>query len=106
MGRLIDADKLKEHYAWWSGDRQADKELFDQIVDLQPTCNQLATDCVNRQSAIEAIVDKGEAGDSEVKCISCGHHIAERPFEVYCNIMCKWFNEKDYCAIFEPKERK
>ena len=55
MGRLIDADKLKEHYAWWSGDRQADKELFDQIVDLQPTCNQLATDCINRQDAIDAL---------------------------------------------------
>lgn len=40
--------------------------------------------------------------DSEVKCFSCGHHIAERPFEVYCNIMCKWVNEKDYCTMFEP----
>lgn len=39
---------------------------------------------------------------AEVKCLYCGHHIMERPFEVYCNIMCKWFNEKDYCAMFEP----
>lgn len=38
----------------------------------------------------------------EVKCLSCGHRIAERPFEVYCNIMCKWVNEKDYCTMFEP----
>ena len=53
-------------------------------------------DLVDRQTAIEA------TGDSEVKCLSCGHHVAERPFEVYCNIMCKWVNEKDYCAIFEP----
>lgn len=37
----------------------------------------------------------------EVNCFSCGHHIAERPFEVYCDIMCKWVNEKDYCAMFE-----
>lgn len=48
---------------------------------------------IERQAAIR---------DSEVKCFSCGHHIAERPFEVYCNIMCKWVNEKDYCAMFEP----
>lgn len=40
MARLIDADKLKAHYAWWGNDgaeyreRKAD---FDVIVDLQPT---------------------------------------------------------------------
>lgn len=32
--RLIDADKLKKHYAWWEDDRQ---ELFDSIVDRQQT---------------------------------------------------------------------
>ena len=31
--RLIDADKLKQHYAWWNDEI---KELFDTIVDLQP----------------------------------------------------------------------
>ena len=44
--------------------------------------------------------------DLEVKCLSCGHHIAERPFEVYCNIMCKWVNEKDYCTMFEAGQEK
>lgn len=34
MSRLIDADKLKNHYAWWSNE---EKELFDSIVDSQPT---------------------------------------------------------------------
>lgn len=34
--RLIDADKLKEHYAWW-GDNNENKKLFDEIIDLQPT---------------------------------------------------------------------
>lgn len=52
------------------------------------------TDYISRQATI---------GGSEVKCFSCGHHIAERPFEVYCNIMCKWVNEKDYCTIFESE---
>lgn len=32
--RLIDADKLKQHYAWLGNE---EKELFDQIVDAQPT---------------------------------------------------------------------
>lgn len=32
--RLIDADALKKHYAWWEDDRQ---KLFDSIVDRQPT---------------------------------------------------------------------
>ena len=32
--RLIDADKLRQHYAWWNDEY---KELFDTIVDAQPT---------------------------------------------------------------------
>ena len=34
MSRLIDADKLKAHYAWWNDEN---KEIFDQIVDQMPT---------------------------------------------------------------------
>ncbi len=34
--RLIDADKLKAHYAWW-GDDDQQKQIFDDIVDRQPT---------------------------------------------------------------------
>ena len=34
MPKLIDADKLKQHYAWWDNE---DKKIFDTIVDLQPT---------------------------------------------------------------------
>ena len=33
MPKLIDADKLKEHYAWWDNE---DKKIFDTIIDLQP----------------------------------------------------------------------
>ena len=35
MTRLIDAEKLKKHYAWWEDDER--RTLFDQIVDAQPT---------------------------------------------------------------------
>lgn len=34
--RLIDADMLKYHYSWW-GDNNSNKELFDNIIDAQPT---------------------------------------------------------------------
>lgn len=34
-GRLIDAEKLKAHYAWWGDDEW--RNTFDTIVDLQPT---------------------------------------------------------------------
>jgi hypothetical protein len=33
-GRLIDADKLKAHYAWWP---ENERTVLDQIVDAQPT---------------------------------------------------------------------
>ena len=36
MGRLIDADRLKAHYAWW-GDDNDKRRTFDCIVDVQPT---------------------------------------------------------------------
>ena len=36
MPRLIDAEKLKNHYSWWDNEEQ---KTFDTIVDLQPTVN-------------------------------------------------------------------
>ena len=42
--RLIDAEKLKQHYAWWAGGSremtmdEAKKDI-DVIIDLQPTCD-------------------------------------------------------------------
>lgn len=36
MSRYIDADELKQHYAWWNNE---DKETFDEIVDAQPTAD-------------------------------------------------------------------
>lgn len=32
-------------------------DIGDKKSDLQPTCNQLATDCISRQAAIEAFTD-------------------------------------------------
>ena len=46
--RLIDADKLKAHYAWWEGgteDHTLDemKGIFDTIIDLQPSAVEYPT---------------------------------------------------------------
>lgn len=41
MGKLIDAERLKAHYCWWDNE---DKEIFDQIIDLQP---EAVTRCEN-----------------------------------------------------------
>ena len=41
--RIIDADKLKQHYAYWESSKydymQEEKKLFDDIVDQQPTAD-------------------------------------------------------------------
>ena len=47
-GRLIDAEKLKAHYAWWengSEEYQTFKNLFDQIIDAQPTVHKASELC-------------------------------------------------------------
>ena len=55
----------------------------------------------------EEVAKNQQSAQSEiVRCKDCGHHITERPCEVYCNIMCKWVNEKDYCTMFEPGHGK
>ncbi len=44
--KLIDADKLKAHYAWW-GETESGKErkaLFDEIIDQQPDVNAVPLD--------------------------------------------------------------
>lgn len=50
----------------------------------------------------EAVRNQLSTQTEGIWCKDCGHHIGERPFEVYCNIICKWVNEKDYCTMFEP----
>lgn len=53
MSRYIDADKLKQHYSWWKDD---DREVFDNIVDLQPTVN--AIEVVRCRNCKYATYDK------------------------------------------------
>lgn len=79
MGRLIDADKLKQHYAWWEGGTYTmtldkAKKDFNVIVDVQP----------------EAIV----------RCENCKHYITGG----YCDIVNERYNEDEFCSRGEEKE--
>lgn len=40
---LIDSNKLKEHYSWWSDNEN--KKLFDDIIDRQPEAVVYCADC-------------------------------------------------------------
>lgn len=46
--RLIDADALKKHYAWWEDDRQ---KLFDEIVDQQKAIDAIPVEWILKWSA-------------------------------------------------------
>lgn len=70
--RLVDADQLKQHYAWWrnGSEMQEYAEMFDSIIDAQPTI-----DPVKRGKWEKAYAD----------------HVAfgERPFYRYCSECCE-----------------
>lgn len=53
MPKLIDADKLKQHYAWWDNE---DKKIFDTIVDLQPEAVVRCKDCIHYKGLAECDV--------------------------------------------------
>lgn len=81
MPRLIDADKLKQHYAWWEGGTDTmtldkAKYNFNVIVDVQP----------------EAIV----------RCENCKHYVTGG----YCDIVNERYNEGEFCSRGEEKEEE
>ena len=63
--RLIDADKLKQHYAWWNDEI---KELFDTIVDLQPT---IEPEEAKRGKWLMCMKT------GRLECTACGHQTGE-----------------------------
>jgi len=69
MSRLIDADKLKAHYAWWDfsdDDDRRNKHVFDSIVDLQPTADVVQVvrckECKYRKGAFHTDRRRKEGG--------------------------------------------
>ena len=81
--RLVDADALKKHYAWWEDDKQ---KLFDSIVDSQPTVDAVPV----------------------IRCYECKHFKTdlsdpdESPW-CYDGIIDPSFHE--YCSRAERKEK-
>lgn len=79
--RLIDAEKLKQHYSWIDSNIEISKKDFDCIVDVQPTI-------------------------SIVKCKQCKYRSDDispnNP--VYCKIHnLKLCTEADYCSQGEEE---
>ena len=79
--RLIDADKLKQHYAWWNNEEQ---RTFDQIVDAQPTVETVVhgewiEDGYNHYKAVCS-----ECGEP------CGTYVMNNPRDRFC----KWCGAK------------
>ena len=76
--RLIWADKLKQHYAWWGNDgaeyreRKAD---FDVIVDLQPTADpRIHARWLDKKVTVEVQELLGCRYDDRVfECSHCGN---------------------------------
>lgn len=90
MSRLIDADKLKAHYAWWNDEN---KEIFDQIVDQMPTVDLVTCkDCKWWDKK-----DESPYG----YCHACKHGYMSKHWEIsiYRTYKGDW-----YCADGERKE--
>ena len=94
MPRIIDADKLKQHYAWWeNGTAEMTlaeaKRNFDVIIDVQPTV---------KQPQINATENMAEI----VRCKDCIYY---HKGEWYDDDVCKVHSNDDrgYCAWGERK---
>lgn len=64
MSKYIDADKLKEHYAWWGEDSE-EKRIIDEIVDVQPSADVVEVkhgEWINKRTMVH---------DGEFYCSAC-----------------------------------
>lgn len=77
--RIIDADKLKQHYAYWESSKydymQEEKKLFDDIVDQQPTAD-----------VVEV-----------VRCKNCKH----RKKNTFCLYNMRYEDDNGFCSYGE-----
>ena len=97
--RLIDADKLKQHYAYWESSKydymQEEKKLFDDIVDQQPTVDAVEVvrckDCKYRSK--KWYEDKRFKDGGYWLFVCENDNIAERVYGLA--------HDKDYCSYGE-----
>ena len=125
MGRLIDADKLKQHYSWWGGligddyvsELVEQKKVFDTIVDVQPTVDAVPTEFHDKCMEIEIKkrMDLELNSERVVRCQDCQYFLYDKLYMVeglplMGNLVCeKWGNgcrtdENGYCFMGERKE--
>ena len=113
MPRLIDADRLKAHYCWWSGGTKEmtideAKKTFDTIIDVQPTVDidaitesheKIGYDKGYRDGYAQATVDAVEV----VRCKDC-RWFENDGYHTNCKIMQFCVESEDYCSRGERKE--
>lgn len=81
MAKLIDADKLKNHYSWWKGGTREmtmdeAKSDFDTIIDLQPS-----VDIVRCGECRKCVPDRQAFNEPEtVYCVPFTRHIGVNEF--------------------------
>lgn len=76
--RLIDADKLKQHFAWWhEGGEEADRqaEIFEQIIDAQPTAQPKMGKWIRHPEV------KNIYGGTYIECSECGEEYVVQHME-------------------------
>lgn len=81
--RLIDADKLKQHYSWWNNEEQ---RTFDQIVDAQHTVDAVPV----------------------VRCRECRHWIKGENVSdswEFCDLFQREIGGEQYCSYGERKDK-
>jgi hypothetical protein len=113
-GRIIDADKLKAHYAWWKGGTREitmdeAKSDFDCIIDLQPTVPTVEVEPIEVKAAYEQkAYNKGfsdgyaKAKEDIVRCKDCAYAVDEDEEGVYCSVNDNGFRLDDFCSLGEP----
>lgn len=90
--RLIDAERLKRHYAWWGSKTSSEvlkefKHTFDIIVDLQPTV----------------------ATPEIVRCKECKYWMGKETDSKDVDSVCKYWEtdglyKDDFCSYGERRE--
>lgn len=92
MPKLIDSDKLKEHYAWWNNEQ---KTIFDTIVDLQPTVDAVP---LEDYKSMEQTVNKLTKAIVDAEPVRHGHWITQYDdlFPMESTIECSICGEKEW----------